>query len=104
VDTWRRPFQQPGAEAAVWAMINEGVPGLPPGRLEALRSLPMPKAVVFGAEDEVFSKDSPKETADRIGAPAPTLIPGAHHLGMISAPDAVAAAVTVLAERSVDFR
>jgi pimeloyl-ACP methyl ester carboxylesterase len=104
VDSWRRPFQQPGAEGGVWAMLSEGVPGLPISRLEELRRLRLPKAIVFGSKDDVFSKASPRQTAARIGAPPPILIEGAHHLGMISAPQAVATAVETLAVRSVDFR
>ena len=49
--------------------------------------------VVFGAADSVFSADTPARTATRIGAPAPTLIPDARHLTMISDPDRVAAAI-----------
>lgn len=99
VDQWRRPFQVAGAEAAVWAMLDQGVPGIPPERLALLARLPLPKAVVFGARDPVFSEDSAAQTARRIGAPPPTLIPGARHLTMISNPGAVAAAVEALAAR-----
>ena len=31
IDQWRRPLQVAGAEAALWAMANQGVPGLPGG-------------------------------------------------------------------------
>lgn len=99
VDAWRRPFQAAGAEAAVWAQLNQGVPGLSPQRLARIGRLPLPKAVVFGAQDSVFGPDSPAKTAQAIGAPAPTLIPGARHLAMISNPEAVAAAVDTLAAR-----
>jgi pimeloyl-ACP methyl ester carboxylesterase len=100
VDVWRRPFQVAGAEAAAWALLDQGVPGLPPGRLAQLATLPLPKAVVFGAQDTVFSPDSAAQTAARIGAPPPTLIPGARHLTMISSPAAVTAAVDALAARA----
>lgn len=99
LDAWRRPFQVAGAEAAVWALLNQGVPGLSPQRLAEIGRLPLPKAVVYGAQDTVFSPDSPVKTARAIGAPAPTLIPGGRHLTMISSPDAVAAAVDALAAR-----
>ena len=99
IDAWRRPFQVAGAEAAAWALLNQGVPGLPPQRLARISGLPLPKAVVFGAQDTVFSPDSPMKTAQTIGAAAPTLIPGARHLTMISNPEAVAAAVDTLAAR-----
>jgi pimeloyl-ACP methyl ester carboxylesterase len=99
VEQWRRPYQVPGAESAVWAAARYGVPGLDAGRLAMLRAVAVPKAVVFGAMDGVFTKDTAAQTARRIGAPPPTLIPGARHLTMISSPRAVAAAVEALAAR-----
>lgn len=59
----------------------------------------LPKAVVYGADDHVFAKTSAADTARRIGAPPPTLIPGARHLTMISSPGEVARAVEGLAAR-----
>jgi pimeloyl-ACP methyl ester carboxylesterase len=97
VEQWRRPYQIPGAESAVWGGLRNGVPGLSVPRLERLRAIGLPKAVVFGANDGVFSKNAAARTARRIGAPQPTLIPGARHLTMISSPDAVATAVEALA-------
>jgi pimeloyl-ACP methyl ester carboxylesterase len=97
VDVWRRPFQVAGAETGIWGMTRYGVPGLTPGRLSLLDGTRLPKAVVFGAEDRVFSKTSAADTARRIGAPPPTLIPGARHLTMISSPAVVAQAVEALA-------
>ncbi|MGC0423393.1 alpha/beta fold hydrolase [Embleya sp. AB8] len=97
VDEWRRPFQVAGAEGALWSMLGEGVLGISADRLTHLRDIPLPKSVVFGAGDDVFDPDSPVKTAGRIGAPPPTLIPRAHHLPMISAPEAVATAVNALA-------
>jgi pimeloyl-ACP methyl ester carboxylesterase len=99
VEEWRRPFQVAGAESGIWGMLRYGVPGLPPERLTGLRSTGVPKAVVYGAEDHVFAKDSAAQTARRIGAPDPTLIPGARHLTLISAPSQVAQAVEALAAR-----
>ncbi|GAA1819336.1 alpha/beta hydrolase [Planosporangium flavigriseum] len=99
VAVWRRPFQVAGGEQSVWAMLDQGVPGIEPDRLARLARLPLPKAVVFGAEDTVFDAGTPQQTAARIGAPAPAVVPGAHHLIMIGAPDAVAGAVGALAAR-----
>ncbi|MFJ4515390.1 alpha/beta fold hydrolase [Streptomyces sp. NPDC088817] len=96
LDQWRRPLQVPGAEGALWSMLAEGVPGLPAGRVARLAGLDLPKAVVFGAQDDVFTRQTPYQTARRIGAPPPTLIPDARHLTMISNPEAVAAAVDEL--------
>jgi pimeloyl-ACP methyl ester carboxylesterase len=96
VDQWRRPLRMPGAEAALWSMIGEGVPGLPADQVARLAALRIPKSVVFGAQDDMFSRQTPRQTARRIGAPPPTLIPGARHLTMISSPREVAAAVEAL--------
>jgi pimeloyl-ACP methyl ester carboxylesterase len=92
VDRWRRPLQVTGAERGLWSM--PGVVGLPAQRLAGLARLRVPKSVVFGADDDVFSHSSPYETATRIGAPPPVIIPGARHLALISHPAQVAAAIT----------
>jgi pimeloyl-ACP methyl ester carboxylesterase len=99
VDRWRRPLRVAGAEGALWSMLGEGVPGLPAERVARLAAVAVPKSVVFGADDDVFSRQTPRETARRIGAPPPTLIPGARHLTMISSPAVVAASVERLAGR-----
>ncbi|RMI42550.1 alpha/beta hydrolase [Actinomadura harenae] len=99
VDQWRRPFMVPGAEKAVWAMLREGVVGIPTSRLERLRTLNMPKSVVFGADDFVFSRSTPAETAARIGAPPPTLIPRAQHMAFVSDPGVVASTIDALTRR-----
>ncbi|MET9908727.1 alpha/beta hydrolase [Streptomyces sp. NPDC006476] len=97
LDEWRRPLRVPGAESALWDMLGQGVPGLPAYQVARLAAVHIPKSVVFGARDDVFSKQTPQQTARRIGAPPPTLIPGARHLTMISSPRQVAAAVEALA-------
>jgi pimeloyl-ACP methyl ester carboxylesterase len=95
VEQWRRPFQMPGAEDALWHM--QSVIGLPAAKVAELSRIRMPKAVVFGADDDVFSRRSPYETARRIGAPSPVIIPGAHHLSLVSHPREVADAVLAAA-------
>ncbi|TDD64348.1 alpha/beta hydrolase [Actinomadura rubrisoli] len=92
VDRWRRPLQVAGAERALWRM--RGVIGLPAGRVAGLAGIAVPKAVVFGADDDVFSRSAPSETARRIGAPPPVIVPGARHLALISHPRQVADAIT----------
>lgn len=62
IDQVRRPLQVPGAEAALWAMAREGVPGLSPAALARLAATRLPKAVLFGAEDNDFDKRSPYTT------------------------------------------
>ncbi|MGW6276752.1 alpha/beta fold hydrolase [Kribbella sp. NPDC055071] len=94
VDQWTRPFRQPGAEKAIWQMTAHGIPAVAPDRLAKLRDLPIPKSVVFGSLDT--SGGNATETATRIGAPAPTLIPNANHLTPISSPTAVAAAINAM--------
>ncbi|MET7383288.1 alpha/beta hydrolase [Streptomyces sp. NPDC005526] len=101
LDQWRRPLRVPGAENALWSMLAAGVPGLPADHVARLARVRLPKSVVFGAEDDVFSRQTPQETARRIGAPPATLIPGARHLTMISSPEAVATAVDRLTAASV---
>jgi pimeloyl-ACP methyl ester carboxylesterase len=99
VDRWRRPFEVAGAESGIWGSLRAGVPGLSASRVALLRGAGLPKAVVFGADDHVFAKSSAADTARRIGAPPPTLIPGARHLTMISSPTEVAGAVEALIAR-----
>ncbi len=100
LDQWRRPLQVPGAEAAFWASARTGIPGIPADEVARIAGLHLPAAVIFGAEDGQYSTNSASETAQRIGAPPPTLIPNAHHLPFISDPDAVAAVIEQLAQRS----
>lgn len=97
LETWRRPLQVAGAERALMDMRT--LVGLPAERIAALRPLTVPKAVIYGADDDVFSRASPYETATRIGAPGPTVIPGARHLALVSHPARVAAAVDALPAR-----
>ncbi len=99
VDEWRRPFQVAGAEKAIWQMLRNGVVGISTARVAALHNVAVPKAVIFGADDSVFSKQTPQQTAQRIGAPPPTLIPHARHLAFISDPGLVAAAIETIQER-----
>jgi pimeloyl-ACP methyl ester carboxylesterase len=99
VDQWRRPLQVPGAEQAIWQMARQGLIGLAPAELAHLAQTGIPSAVVFGAEDTQFSPGTPEETARRIGAGPPVIIPGAHHLTMISNPRQVADAVESLDAR-----
>lgn len=101
LDQWRRPLEVPGAEESLWSTVNLGVAGLPPARLAELATLPLPKAVVFGGADSAYTPNSPQTTATRIGAPAPTIIPGAQHLTSVNSPAAVADAVAALEGRAI---
>ncbi|WP_185448036.1 alpha/beta fold hydrolase [Kribbella qitaiheensis] len=97
VDQWTRPFRQPGAENALWQMTADGIPAVSPERLTTFKTLKVPTSVVFGALDT--QGGSAPETATRIGAPPPTIIPNAGHLTLISAPAEVTAAINALATR-----
>ena len=97
LDVWRRPFRVAGAEEAVWAMLDAGVLGVSVARLSRVAAVDVPKAVVFGAQDDVFPAGTPEQTARRIGAPPPQIIPDARHLTPVSDPDVVADAVAALA-------
>ncbi|NUR31062.1 MAG: alpha/beta hydrolase [Catenulispora sp.] len=98
---FRRPYQLAGAESAFFDTLDSiGAPGLPASRLAELAPTCLPKAVTFGAQDSVFASNTAAATAARIGAPAPTIIPGAHHLPLISHPAVVAASVEDLVARA----
>jgi pimeloyl-ACP methyl ester carboxylesterase len=99
VETWRRPLQQPGSEQALWATLRTGIPSLTPAQLQALHALATPKAVVWGADDPQYPAGAAGQVAVRIGAPAPTVVPG-RHLTMISSPRQVAEAVAALCARA----
>lgn len=100
LDQWRRPLEVAGAESALWAMLNLGVPGLTPQQLAGLASLRLPKSVVFGADDSAYANGAPAQTAARIGVPRPTVIPAARHLTPVNSPAAVAAAIEALTARA----
>jgi pimeloyl-ACP methyl ester carboxylesterase len=100
VDAWRRPLEVGGAEEALWGMLQTGAPGLSTQRLSGLARTGIPTSVVFGAQDGVFPAGTPQQTAQRVGAPTPLLIPAARHLTMISDPGPVAGAVEALAARA----
>jgi pimeloyl-ACP methyl ester carboxylesterase len=99
VQLWRRPLQQSGTTAVLSSTLRHGIPSMTAAQLDTLRALRIPKSVVFGAADPQYSPTTPAKVAARIGAPAPTLVPG-RHLTMISAPQQVAIAVRQLAARA----
>jgi len=103
VEQFRRPYQVAGAEQGLWGTLDTiGGPGLSASRLAQLAPLCLPKAVTFGAEDTMFAANAPESVAANIGAPAPTVLPGAHHLSLISHPAQVAVSVEALAARAAD--
>ncbi len=75
VDEWRRPLQIAGAEQGLWAMLDEGVPGVAIPRLEELRDLPFPKLVVFGGADDTSARTRPPSPPVASGRPGPPSSP-----------------------------
>jgi pimeloyl-ACP methyl ester carboxylesterase len=92
VETWRLPLQQPGFTDEVTYTLRHGIPSMTSAEFAALRALPVPKLVLYGADDPQMSPSDAAATAGRIGAPPPVTIPG-RHLTMISSPGQLAAAV-----------
>jgi len=91
-ETWRLPLQQPGFAGAVTYTLRHGIPSMTSAQFAALRALPVPKLVVYGASDPQMSASDETATAARIGAPPPRTVPG-RHLTMIASPRQVAAAL-----------
>jgi pimeloyl-ACP methyl ester carboxylesterase len=96
VQTWRLPLQQPGFAGAMTYTLRHGIPSMTSAQFAALRALPVPKLVVYGANDPQMSAPDEATTAGRIGAPPPVSVPG-RHLTMISSPRQVAAALRAVA-------
>jgi pimeloyl-ACP methyl ester carboxylesterase len=92
VETWRLPLQQPGFAGALTYTLRHGIPSMTSAQFAALRALPVPKLVVYGANDPQMSASDETATAVRIGAPPPRTVPG-RHLTMIASPGQVAAAL-----------
>ena len=96
VETWRLPLQRPGFAGAVTYTLRHGIPSMTSAEFAALHDLPVPKLVVYGADDPQMSASDETMTANRIGAPPPVTVPG-RHLTMIASPRQVAAALRAAA-------
>ena len=92
VDTWRRPLQQPGFEAAITYSLRHGIPSMTSAQLSQLHATAVPKRVIVGASDPQMSAADAAQAASRIGAPPPVTVPG-RHLTMIASPQQLAAAI-----------
>jgi pimeloyl-ACP methyl ester carboxylesterase len=92
VETWRRPLQQPGFEAAIAYTLHHGIPSMTGAELARLRASPVAKRVIYGANDPQLSPAGARRAAASIGAPPPVAVPG-RHLTMISSPRPLAAAL-----------
>jgi pimeloyl-ACP methyl ester carboxylesterase len=83
---FERPFRVQGSESALKQLLAGGIPGLTPGQLAHLRT---PRAVIWGADDNVDSITSGRATASALHTHL-QLIPQAGHLSMLARPQAVA--------------
>ena len=83
---FERPFRVEGTDAALKQLLAGGIPGLTLARLARLR---VPRAVIWGANDNVDSVSSGRTTASALHTRFQT-IPQAGHLSMLAQPRAVA--------------
>jgi len=95
VQTWALPLEQPGFAGELQYWLEHGIASMTTAQFASLRAVQVPKLVVYGASDPQMSASDADLTAQRIGAPPPTTVPG-RHLTMISSPDQVAAAIDSL--------
>ena len=86
---FERPFRVEGTGGALKQLASGGIPGV---SLAELRTLSLPRAVVWGAHDTVDPVASGRTTAAALRVPL-VLIPGAGHVSMLADPRAVAAAI-----------
>jgi pimeloyl-ACP methyl ester carboxylesterase len=89
LDEWERPFKVQGTLEAFRSMLKYGIQGF---RLRQLRAVRVPALVLWGARDTVDSVPAGRKSAQALHAPF-HLIPGAGHLSMLAAPDAIAKTV-----------
>jgi pimeloyl-ACP methyl ester carboxylesterase len=83
---FERPFRVQGTDAALKQLLGGGIPGL---TLAELTRLHIPRAVIWGADDNVDSIDSGRATAKALHTHLQA-IPNAGHLSMLARPRAVA--------------
>jgi pimeloyl-ACP methyl ester carboxylesterase len=83
---FERPFRVQGTESAIKQLLANGIPGL---TLTQLAHLRVPRAVLWGANDNVDSLASGHTTASTLHTRLQT-IPRAGHLSMLAQPRATA--------------
>jgi pimeloyl-ACP methyl ester carboxylesterase len=91
---WLRPFRVPHAVAALKAILDRQLIGLTYPEERAIR---VPAAVVYGTEDPEMTPTQAADTAARLHTTRIVPLPGARHLGMLSHPEMLAAALDSLA-------
>jgi pimeloyl-ACP methyl ester carboxylesterase len=85
-----RPFEVAGAQQALLAYASQPIVGVSVSQLREVGRVGVPARVIFGSDDTEYSSSTPRVTAKRLGAPAPSIIDGAGHLSLWSSPDRVA--------------
>jgi hypothetical protein len=65
VETWRLPLQQPGFAGLAVYQLQHGIPSMTTAEFAALRALPVPKRVIYGASDPQMSPSDMTATAAR---------------------------------------
>lgn len=93
--TWVTPFQVAGAEGALKEILRQQLIGM---TYAQERTIHVPAAVLYGAHDPEMTPQSARATAVRLHTHAVEAIPGARHLGMISAPGTFAAEVRAISQ------
>ena len=86
---FEQPFRVTGTASALKQLVSRGLPGVTTKQLHRIR---VPRAVVWGADDDVDSLASGRATAAALGVPLRT-IPRAGHLSMLAQPRRVAALI-----------
>jgi pimeloyl-ACP methyl ester carboxylesterase len=86
VAQFERPFRVQGTDSALKQLVAGGIPGL---TLQQLARLRVPRAVIWGAEDNVDSLASGRATAAALRTRL-QLVPRSGHLSMLAAPRATA--------------
>jgi pimeloyl-ACP methyl ester carboxylesterase len=95
---FERPFRVDGTDAALKQLAGGGIPGLTLPQLARLR---VPRAVLWGADDNVDSLASGRASAAALHTRLVT-IPGAGHVSMLARPAAVARRILAFIRTRVD--
>ena len=84
---WTRPFRVPGAERALLAILRRPLIGLTYAQEAQVRT---PATVIYGSRDPEMTAADATATGHRLHTQDVVEIPGAPHLVMLAAPDALA--------------
>jgi pimeloyl-ACP methyl ester carboxylesterase len=89
LEQWERPFKVAGTAAAFRSLLRYGIQGF---HLADLHGVHTPRTVVWGGHDTFDSVSAGRASAKALHAGF-TLIPGAGHLSMVTAPADVARSI-----------